>query len=113
LKLFIVSIGGIMGKKRRVLNNPKFAVLKRIRFSHLFAEEEKPPEPVIEQKLEKPPEPVIEQKLEKPPEPAIEQPKPIIKKAKPKVTQKKTVAKPRAKASPTTTRKTTTKRPKK
>ncbi len=101
-----------MGKKRRVLNNPKFAALKRVRFSHLFAEEEKQ-EPIIEQKLEKPREPVIEQKLEKPPEPAIEQPKPIIKKAKPKVTQKKTVAKPRAKASPTTTRKTTTKRPKK
>ena len=43
-----------MGKKRRVLNNPKFAFLKKIRFLKSFADEEQAQEQVavVKQKVE-------------------------------------------------------------
>ena len=69
-----------MGKKRRILNNPKFAKLRGIRFPKLFSKKE----PIEEQAV------VVEQKVEE----KIEQPKPVLKKDKPKAK-----AKPKAKLS--------------
>ena len=69
-----------MGKKRRVLNNPKFAFLKKIRFFKSSADEEQVQEQAV----------VIEQKVEE----KTEQPKPVLKKDKPKAK-----VKPKAKAS--------------
>jgi len=43
-KLFIITIGGIMGKKKRILFNPKFEHLKKVR----FPDETKEEKPVIE-----------------------------------------------------------------
>mgnify|MGYP003679087241 CR=1 FL=1 len=54
-----------MGKKRRILNNPKFSFLKKIRFLKSFADEEQAQEQVA----------VVKQKVEE----KIEQPKPVLK----------------------------------
>ena len=63
-----------MGKKRRVLNNPKFAALRKTRFPHFFDEAEPNQE-----------EAVIAQKLEE----KVEQPRPVLKEIKPEIKAKK------------------------
>tara|TARA_R110000765_G_scaffold19611_1_gene51332 strand:- start:171 stop:428 length:258 start_codon:yes stop_codon:yes gene_type:complete len=85
-----------MGKKRRILNNPKFAFLKKIRFLKSFADEEQAQEQVA----------VVEQKVEE----KIEQPKPVLKADKPKakLSSKKTTT--RTKASVKKGRKPATKK---
>ncbi len=67
-----------MGKKRRILNNPKFAKLREIRFPKLFSKKESTEEEVA----------VGEQKVEE----KAEQPKPVLKKdkLKAKLSSKKT-----------------------
>ena len=63
-----------MGKKRRILSNPKFASIRKVRFPHLFTNEE----PTAE-------EPALQAEA---PAPAVE-----------KVPEPKKVAKPKAKLS--------------
>ena len=75
-----------MGKKRRILNNPKFSFLKKIRFLKSFADEEQAQEQVA----------VVKQKVEE----KIEQPKPVLKADKPKAkfSSRKTTTKAKAPA---------------
>ena len=114
MKLFIITIVGIMGRKRRILYSPKFTEIRKLRkYKKLVeqnaellksvglykAEPEFIPEPIPEPIPEVVAEPVL--KVE-PPAPK----KARARKPRPTTTKKATTRKPR----PTTTKKTTTRR---
>ena len=93
-----------MGKRRRKINNPKFATkFARTRETHYRLLGKTTTEPIVEEVVE----PVI-QVTE--PEPVVEAPKPVVKKtnalkAKNPTTKKTTTKKPTTKKTTTTTRK--------
>ena len=97
-----------MGKKRRILSNPKFARVRKIRFPHLFTNKEPTAEELevaaAEAEIE-PATPILDAVAEElAEEPAVqaEAPEPAVE----KVPEPKKVAKPKARA---TSKKTTTK----
>jgi hypothetical protein len=122
-ELIIITIGGIMGKKRRVLKSPKFANLRRHpKYSGMIAAREqekeefnevaiKQPEPEITQItqiMEIAPEPEITETTPEPKVVKLEKPKPAPK-AKAKSRTKKTTAK-KTTAKKTTAKKSTRKK---
>jgi len=117
IKLFIITIGGIMGKKRRILRSPKFEHLRQMRKWQTLVEAKSQEQPPVQPALEKE-EQVVEtlilKQVEKELAPKLEQEKPApVKKTttrKRSTAQKTKVAAKRKPAAKTRARKTTSKK---